>query len=276
MKIKLFIITALIFAITGTVEVASQEIGLQFYSLREQFKKDVPGTLKTISDWGITKIEGGENYGVPLADFKALLKQYNLSVVSVGASFNDLERNPENVIKKAKAYGATYVMCPWIPHKGDFSAKDAKKASEVFNDAGKLLKENGLVLTYHPHGYEFRPYEEGTLFDLMAGSAEHYSFEMDVYWVKHGGADPMTVLNTYPDKFVLMHLKDMRKGVEGNHSGHEDVETNVILGTGSVDIAGLVKRGKELGIKYMFIEDESSRVLSQVPKSLQFLKSLDE
>ncbi len=272
MKIK---IVSIVF-ITFFIGAQAQEFGLQFYSLRNQFKKDVPGTLKTISDWGITKIEGGESYGLPLEDFKGLLEQYNLSVVSIGASFKDLKRNPENVIKMAKSYGAEYVMCPWIPHQGAFSAEDAKKATEVFNEAGKLLKENGLILTYHPHGYEFKPNEDGTLFDIMARKAEHFSFEMDVYWVKHGGADPMTVLNTYPDKFVLMHLKDMKKGVEGNYTGHEDVETNVTLGTGSVDIAALVKRGKALGIKYMFIEDESSRVLSQVPKSLEFLKNIGE
>ena len=84
----------------------------------------------------------------------------------------------------------------------------------------------------------------------------------------------MELFNRYPDKFKLMHLKDMAKGVEGNDSGHEDVETNVALGSGQVDIAGLVKRAKELGIEYMFIEDESSRVLDQVPQSLEFLKGL--
>jgi len=70
-----------------------------------------------------------------------------------------------------------------------------------------------------------------------------------------------------------MHLKDMEKGVKGNNTGHEDVETNVVLGSGQIDISGLVNRGKELGIEYMFIEDESSRVVEQVPQSLAFLKS---
>ena len=276
MKTKPILFLAIFIFLLQPINMASlgaQEIGLQFYSLREQFKTDVEGTLKTISSWGITKIEGGDSYGVPLEEFKALLAKYDLKVVSIGASFQDL-KYPEEVIKKAKSYGATYVMCPWIPHSGDFSIKDAEKAVERFNKAGKAMKEAGIVFTYHAHGYEFRPYGEGTLFDFMAQNARDFVFEMDVYWVQHGGGDPMKVLNTYPDKFVLMHLKDMEKGIEGNYSGHEDVETNVVLGTGAVDIAGLVKRGKELGIKYMFIEDESSRVLEQVPKSLAFLKSL--
>ena len=180
------------------------------------------------------------------------------------------------VVEKAKAYNAKYVMCPWIPHEGNvFDIDITKEAVAIFNAAGKLLKEEGITLTYHAHGFEFRPYEDATLFDYMAQNAKDFKFEMDVYWVHHGGADPMALLNRYPDKFVLMHLKDMEKGVTGNNTGHEDVETNVVLGTGQIDIAGVVKRAKELGIEYMFIEDECSRVVKQVPKSLDFLKSLE-
>jgi sugar phosphate isomerase/epimerase len=67
----------------------------------------------------------------------------------------------------------------------------------------------------------------------------------------------------------------MQKGVVGNFSGGEDVETNVTLGTGQIDIEGIVKKANDLGVQYMFIEDESTKVLNQVPKSLRFLKSIN-
>ncbi len=252
----------------------AQEVGLQLYSLRNQFKTDVEGTLKTIHDWGITKLEGGDTYGLSMDEFGKLLSKYDLDVVSVGASFEELDRNPEAVAEKAKAFGAKYVMCAWIPHEGDnFTIEDTQRAVEVFNRAGEVLSGDNLVLAYHPHGYEFRPYEGGTLFDYMAENAEDFYFEMDVYWVQHGGGDPLALLDRYTDQFVLLHLKDMEKGMTGNDSGHEDVETNVVLGTGQVPIAEIAVKAKELGIEYMFIEDESSRVLRQVPQSLAFLKS---
>ncbi|MBT8280547.1 MAG: sugar phosphate isomerase/epimerase [Muriicola sp.] len=253
-----------------------QEVGLQLYSLRDQFKNDVEGTLKTISDWGITKIEGGDTYGLTLEEFLRLLKKYDLEVVSVGASFEELAEDPQAVTEKAKAYGATYVMCAWIPHNGDeFTLEDTQKAIDVFNTAGEILDRDNIILAYHPHGYEFRPYGEGTLFDYMSENAEDFYFEMDVYWVQHGGADPMELLKKYTDQFVLMHLKDMAEGVEGNDTGHEDVETNVVLGTGQIDMSAIVAKAKELGIEYMFIEDESSKVLQQVPLSLAYLKTLE-
>lgn len=259
------------------IPMVAQEVGLQLYSLRNQFKEDVTKTLDIVQSWGITKLEGGETYGMALEDFQKELASRNLSVVSVGASYEDLEKNPQKVIDNAKAFGATYVMCAWIDHKGDnFDINNAKKAVEIFNVAGKQLSEAGLKLVYHMHGYEFRPYKDGTLFDYMAKHAEYFAFEMDVYWVKHGGADPMTLLNKYPDLFYLMHLKDMEKGVVGDNTGHSDVETNVVLGTGQIEMASLVMRAKTLGIEYLFIEDESSSVVEQVPQSLAFLKHLDE
>ncbi|MEO1012360.1 MAG: sugar phosphate isomerase/epimerase [Bacteroidota bacterium] len=259
------------------VSLSAQEVGIQLFSLRNQFKQDVPGTLALIKDWGLTKIEGGGTYGLPLADYKALLRKNNLEMVSVGASFSDLEHNVEKVIANAKKFSAKYVMCAWVPHDDNkWDLEETEHASKVFNRAGKILKEHGLILAYHPHGYEFRPWKDGTLFDYMAQNATDYTFELDVFWAQHGGADPLALMKKYPDKFTLMHLKDMAHGVKGNNTGHEDVETNVVLGMGQIDIAGTVAEAKKLGIEYMFIEDEASRVVEQVPQSLEYLESLEK
>lgn len=271
-------ITLVLALAIGLGNLCAQEVGLQFYSLRNQFKKDVPGTLELISSWGITKCEGGGTYGYSMEEFQGMLKKNNLEVVCVGSSFEDLAKDPTKAIANAKAYDAKFVMCAWIPHDGNsFTIEDTKNATEVFNKAGKMMKDEGITLAYHTHGYEFRPYEDGTLFDYMAKNAEHFAFEMDIFWVQHGGEDPLGLLNKYPEKFVMLHLKDMEHGVKGNNTGHEDVETNVVLGAGQLDVAGVVTRAKELGyVKYMFIEDECSRVVQQVPKSLEFLESLEK
>ncbi len=70
---------------------------------------------------------------------------------------------------------------------------------------------------------------------------------MDVFWVKHPGQDPVALLQKYPGRFPLMHLKDRKPGTEGNQKGHADVETNVVLGAGDVGIAAVMKAAKKQG-----------------------------
>jgi sugar phosphate isomerase/epimerase len=257
--------------------IAQEKIGIQFYSFRNEFKTDVPGTLEKISKMGITEAEGGGTYGLSLEEFKKLLEKNKLSVTSVGADFKELETNPQDVVNRAKAFGAKYAMCAWVPHNGDdFTVEDANKAIEVFNNAGKLLAENGISLCYHAHGFEFRPYNNETLFDYMAKKMDprYANFEMDVFWVKHPGQDPVALLKKYPGRFKMMHLKDRKHGTEGNQNGHADVETNVVLGTGDVGIGEIMKVARKYGVEKFYIEDESSRSMDQVPQSLVFLKGI--
>lgn len=256
--------------------IQAQEIGVQLYTFRDQFKKDVKGTIELIHKMGIKEIEGGGTYGMDKNEYKKLLEANNLKMVSVGADFDQLQKDPQAIIDEAKFFGATYVMCAWVPHNGDFTIDNAKKGVEVFNTAGKLFKENGLTFCYHAHGYEFLPYEDGTLFDYMAKNMnpEYANFEMDVYWIKNPGQDPVALLKKYPGRFKLMHLKDRKIGTPNNQRGEQDVETNVVLGTGDVGIAAVMKEAKKQKVEHYFIEDESSRCVQQVPESLKYLKSL--
>jgi sugar phosphate isomerase/epimerase len=143
------------------------------------------------------------------------------------------------------------------------------------NQAGKLLKENGITPQYHAHGYEFLPHGSGTLLDYMLENVEHAAFQMDVFWMKHGGMDPTKLLQKYPGRFLSLHLKDRKKDTKNSTDGGADVETNVVLGTGDVSIASVVAEAKKQGICYFFLEDESSRVISQVPESIKYLNKLD-
>ena len=274
---KYLLLSVLILLVFPSPLRAQTEIGLQLYSLRNEFKTEIAGTLDQIESWGVREIEGGGTYGLTMDEFKNLLQSNKLKMISVGADYKQLKENPKAAIEEAKAFGAKYVVCFGIPHDGDdFTLDNVKDAVSVFNTAGKILAENGLSLCYHPHGFEFRPYQGETLFDYLVKETDprYLNFEMDVFWVKHPGQDPVALLKKYPKRFLLMHLKDRKHGTEGNQNGHADVETNVVLGTGDVGIAEIMREAKKAGVKHYFIEDESSRSVSQIPKSLAFLKNL--
>ncbi len=263
--------TALLF----TSQLQAQEIALQLYSLRNELKEDVKGTLALIPEMGIKYLEGGGTYGMSSEEYKSLLAKHDLKIVAVGADYNKLKDNPQEIIDNANSYGAKFATCTWIPHpSGEFSIKETKEAIEVFNKAGKLLKDAGITLCYHPHGFEFKPYGNGVLFDELLKNARNYDFNMDVFWVKMGGGDPLAIMKKYPNKFPLLHLKDRAHGTEGNTDGKGDVETNVVLGTGDVDIKGLIKQAQKVGTKYLIIEDESSSSVEQIPQSVAYIKKV--
>ncbi len=253
------------------------EIGLQLYSLRHEFEKDVPGTLAKIREMGFREVEGGGTYGYSMEEFKAMLAENELSVVSVGAGYDDLVNNPQAVIDNANAFGAKFVMCAWIPHPEDaFSIENVKQAVDVFNNAGKLMYENGISFNYHIHGYEFRPYEGGTLFDYLAMNTDpkYVNFQIDVFWAKQGGQDPIELMKKYPQRVAMLHLKDREHGTPDTTDGRAPDETNVVLGTGDVNIAGVMEAAAAIGVRHYFIEDESPNVLEQVPLSLEYLRTL--
>ncbi len=252
--------------------------GVQTYTFRKSFPISVEKTLDTIKMMGFTEIEGGSNRMSPEA-FRKLCADRGITIPSTGASYEQLVKSPDSVAMTAKALGASFVMCSWIPHsRGAFSLDNAKKAVEDFNKAGKVLKEQGITLCYHTHGYEFQPYEDGTLMDYMIKNTnpEYVSFEMDVLWVQFGGGDPVALLKKYGDRWKLMHLKDLKKGTPKDLTGGTSQENDVPLGTGEIDIPGILREAKKIGIRHYFIEDESSNVNQQVPQSIAYLKSLKE
>ena len=258
------------------------QLGIAPYTFRRSFPNGVPATLDTIKLMGFTEIEGGGGRGMSPEEYKKLCDERGLSIPSFGAGYEQLARggaSVDSIVSRAKIFGAKYVMCSWIPHKtGSFNFENAKKAVEDFNAAGKTLKENGITLCYHAHGYEFLPFENGTLLDYIFKNTkpEYVSFEMDVFWIQFGGGDPVGLLKKYGNRWKLIHLKDMKPGTKKDLTGLTGGESNVPLGEGELDIRGIIKEANKIGIKHFFIEDESDNVIVQVPKSIAYLKSLKE
>ena len=250
--------------------------GIVSYTYRYSFQKDVAATLDTIKALGITNIEFSNLFGKTASELKALLDERGMKCTSFGVGYPDLMGKTNEVGENAKTLGASFVRVAWVPHEGPFTIELAKKAVEDFNTVGKILKDNyGMTFCYHNHGYEFAPYEKGTFFDYIVANTNpaYVSFELDILWAFHPGADPAVLLKKYGPRFKLMHVKDLRKGVKGDFSGHTDVENDVALGTGQIDVAAVVKAGVKAGVKNFYIEDESKDVKTQVPVSLEFLKS---
>ncbi|NHE59606.1 sugar phosphate isomerase/epimerase family protein [Cyclobacterium plantarum] len=251
--------------------------GMVSYTYRDSFSKDVAATLDTLQAMGIKDMEFSNLFGTTAAEIRKLLDERDMYCSSFGVGYPDLVNKTQEVAANAKTLGAKFVRVAWIPHESPFDLADAKKAISDFNKAGKILKEeHGLTFCYHNHGYEFYPYEDGTLFDYMTEETdpEYVSYEIDILWTFFPGEDPAALINKYPDRFKLMHLKDLKKGVDGNMSGGTPKENDVVLGTGQLDLPAILKAAKAAGIEHYYIEDESPVYYKQVPRSIEYLQGL--
>ncbi|GAB2796141.1 sugar phosphate isomerase/epimerase [Rhabdobacter roseus] len=251
--------------------------GMVSYTYRNSFQKDVAATLDTIKALGITDMEFSNLFGKTAQELRKLLDERGMKCSSFGVGYPDLTDKIDQVGQNAKTLGAQYVRVAWIPHKGDFTLDMAKQTVADFNQFGKTLKDKyGLTFCYHNHGFEFQPHGEGTLFDYIVQNTDpkYVSFEMDILWTYFPGADPVALLNKYGNRFKLMHLKDLKKGVQGNLSGGTDKDNDVALGTGQLDLPAILIAARKAGVKHYYIEDESGHIATQVPQSIAYLKSL--
>ena len=252
-------------------------LGLQMYSLRFHTGTNALARIDKARELGFRAIEGGAPRGMPAPEFLKAMEQRGMKLVSTGSDYASLKNDPDAVVAQAKALGAKYVMCSWIPHeKNRFSEKHAREAAQVFNAAGEKFKSAGISFTYHCHGYEFQPHGEGTLFDLIVQETkpESVSFEIDVFWAAQGGADPAKLIEKHGSRFKLMHVKDLRKGAAINSTGVAPDEDSVAVGAGQINWPAVMKAGQAAGIEYYFIEDEAKNAVEQIPQSLRYLESL--
>ena len=263
----------------GTSKSYTGPTGLQLYSLRDMLKTQGPAVMldksKTL---GFKYVEVADYGGLTPAEFRVQLDQRGLVPIGRHYPFEALRDDIEGVIRDAKALGVPYVGCAWISHKAPFDEKQCRAAAAVFNRAGAALAKAGIKFYYHNHGYEFFPHGSGTLFDLLVAETDPQTvlFQMDVLWTVLPGQDPAKLLEKYPNRWLLVHLKDLKKGVPaGNMTGGTPLTNDVALGTGQVDWPAFFRAAQRVGVKYYFIEDESPTVVEQIPQSLRFLESVE-
>jgi len=255
-------------------------IALQLYSFRESFKTNgVPATLAKVKAIGFTHVELAGTYGLTREQFKAELEKTGLTAISMHTDIKALASPTDSakLLDDAKFYGVKYIGNAWFPHEGTFDEADAKAAIVAFNAAGKNAAAAGLQFFYHAHGFEFAPgTTTRTLFDMIVAQTDPKAvkFQLDIFWAHHGSADPVALLKQYPDRIVLTHMKDMKPGTKKDWTGHAPDDTSVALGTGEVNVKGVVEAARSTGVQWHIIEEESAEPEKNVPAGLAYLKSL--
>src|SRR5688500_8038074 len=249
-------------------------VGLQMWSLREYLPKDLAGTLAKVRAMGFREVEGAGLWKHSAGELRAALDAAGLRCQSAHMSFERLRDGAPGACAEAKALGASWVVCPWIPHEKEFTRDVALKSAEVFNKSATAAEAAGLRFAYHCHGYEMLPSPEGTRFDTLAQNTDpaRVMFQIDVFHALHGGGNPVDLITRYAARVTSLHLKDLKKGVAiTKGTGTATPADDVPLGTGQVDWPAVLRAAMKAGASLYYLEDESADPWGHIPRSLEYL-----
>ena len=261
-----------------------KNIGIQLYTLRNQIAQDTAGTIQAVAEAGYQQVEP---YGFPNADdmIKAS-KDNGMSVHSSHFAWESVT-NPtkdgvvpfDDILQKAKNHGLTHLVIPYLHNHEREKLDDYKRMCHLMNLAAAKAKTAGIQLSYHNHNFEFAPLQANgkTGYDVMVDEfSEDMQFEVDVFWVKLGGIDPVDLMKRLEGRVSQLHLKDLKKGISA-----PQYETGVPkdafkeLGNGSIDMEPIIEAAWVAGVDHCHVEqDQSPDPMASVRTSMRYLAGL--
>lgn len=206
-------------------------IGIQLYTVREALAKDFTGVVKRIAEIGYVGVETAGFPGTTPQAAAKLFRELNLAVPSMHGPM-PLGDKKNEVLDTAAALGCEYLVVPSLP-VDDFNTVDAiKKNCERLNEANAVAREHKLKLGYHNHWFEFAKVDGKYGHEYMREFLDPaITFELDTYWIKTAGVDPVQVIKAVGARAPLLHIKD--------GPAKRDVP-QVAVGKGSLDIPAVI------------------------------------
>jgi sugar phosphate isomerase/epimerase len=187
------------------------KLSVQLYTVRNQIKTDIPGTLKRVKDIGFNYVETAFwPDGISVQQAASYLKDAGLSVSSSHIEI-PLGAQKQIFLDTAAAYNCRRMIWHgWPEDKRYSSVEGTKELISIYNDAAAFAKSNGLQFGLHNHWWEYRNKVGGRLVYelLLEGLDKNIFFEVDTYWVKVAGQDPAAIVKKLGSRAQLLHIKD--------------------------------------------------------------------
>jgi len=281
-------------------------VGLQLFTIPQMAADDLSGTLKILAEIGYREVEFfgpypfslpgiiegwkpiaaqlgiAQNafYGHSVKEVKKMLDDHHIKTPSVHIDINDLRKNREPAIENFSILGVQYVAIPSLRTEEKKSLDDYKRLAHEFNGFGEKLSKHGMTFAYHNHGFEHAPIEGQIPFDILLKTTDpnHVKFELDIFWMKAAGAEPIDYLKNYPGRFKLMHLKDATEPVRFAGDGGSSDQWMALFpkitdpGAGVFDIKGIVTQAIRSGVEHFYVEHDLTKdPMRTLKKSFEFL-----
>lgn len=237
-------------------------IAVQLYSLRDLMGEDQrDATFAQLADWGLTEVEAFAVEMFPwLPD---ALSRHGLT--SPTAHANVIGPDQDAIFEMAKQIGCHTVFQPYFPPEKWTTTEGIDELATLLNETAVKAAAHGLAVGYHNHDFEFATDLDGVnSFDYFVSKlSDEVALEIDTMWVSFGGHDVLAWLEKLGDKVTYLHVKDGL--LNGNHE-----EPNLVLGTGEMDVAGVLESSPARGWVLEF-DDCATDMMEAVGASIAYI-----
>ncbi len=251
-------------------------IGLELYTVRDQFAKEPLRTLEKVAATGYQFVEIGP--GTKPASLDADLRAAHL--VAPSGYFQQPKTMDEWKIsvEQAHNYGLNYIV---VGENPKLDAEQWKRVAEFFNRCGEVSQAAAIQFCYHAHFHEFAPLGDTNGYEILLNncSPNLLKMEMDIFWVVYAGADPLHYWRHYPGRFPLLHIKDIRKGVTIHHQQSPTPggpNPFAPVGQGTIDWPRIFAYVEEAGARHIYVEQDLCTLpeLEAIKISYDYLRQL--
>ena len=205
----------------------------------------------------LTRVFGMPTGGGGKLDWKSLVKESGLEVISLHTDLGTLEKDPRMIADEALSLGTRRVVITGVYNYDYTKAESVKALSRRLNDQGRILSESGVSLFYHNHNTELITADDGRkAYDIILEETnpDAVSFEFDSYWFTDGGADAAFWMRKLGKRMKLWHVTD--RGIR--HSGASVTPIlkadSMELGKGSMNLEALHSIAEANGIEAVVLE----------------------
>lgn len=239
------------FSINSAGREKLSKIGLQLYTVRKELEKDFAGTLAKVAAIGYREVEFAGYFTQSPKDAKKILDTNDLAAPSAHISLRDIRENLDKAIEAASITGHKYLICGYLPAEERKAPDDYKKLAALFNTAGEKCQKAGIKFGYHNHDFEFVAIESVIPYDVLLKEtdASLVKMELDLYWIAKAGRDPLKYFAENPNRFDLLHVKDMDATPKKDFTE---------VGRGVINFAEIFAQAKKAGIKHYFVEQDKT------------------
>ena len=233
-----------------------RSLGAQLYTARQDAARDLPAVLEAVRKIGYTEVETyWDIYGHPPAELRRMINDHGLTAPSGHFDYGGLDAK----IDYAKSLGVQYVICPILPESMWLTLDGYKRAADQFNIWGETIHRAGMQLGFHNHNYEFRRFGDITGFETMMSRCDPklVCIEMDCYWIRQAGRDPLQMFRQYGNRIKLLHLKDRKPGFPTSQMKDAAAEHFTEVGAGNIYWQEILAVAEKNGVKHFFVERDS-------------------